>query len=292
MDRTLDEAQLNALVSLLDDRDPGVVEKCSQRLIKEGPDVLDALGTIPHEPETRWLRVQEITTAIRAGEAERDLCAWFIESSDELDLEEGALRLSRIRDPGLRLINTKRRLDELAEDLRTNLSNQRDATRPEVIAEALTQTLVRGAGLDGNRDDYYDPDNSFLDLVLERTVGIPISLSAVYILVSRRLGLPVFGVGMPGHFIVQCGIEGGDGSPVLIDPFDGGRVLTRQACLEFLARGGFGASDDFLAVSTDARTLARMIVNLVHCYRRLDRPDLEARYARLFELCAGEPPPA
>lgn len=280
----LSDRQLDALVSLLGDRDDAIVATCSRRLVEEGARVLEVLAQVPEAQVTRRERAAHVVREIRSLEEELGLAEWLGETGD-LDLETGALWLARIREPGLDVDATRDRLDQLAVDLDSNMP---DPTDPGDIAEALVRTLAEAEGLVGNRSNYYDPENSFLDLVLERSVGIPISLAAVYVLVGRRLGLPVFGVGMPGHFIVQCGEQ----DPVLLDPFDGGRRLTRDACMQFLSREGFGASESFLAVVSDRRILARMIGNLVHCYRRRDEAGLEARYGRLFEAASGEPPPA
>ncbi|MFG0317992.1 MAG: SirB1 family protein [Planctomycetota bacterium JB042] len=280
----LSEGQLHALVSLLDDRDEGIVRTCSRRLEDEGPRVLDVLERVPPDRKVLRERAARVALGIRAAEEERSLRRW-LQGDGDLDLETGALWLARVREPGADVSATRDRLDQLAVDLDADIP---DPSEPDDIADALVRTLAEVEGLNGNRSDYYDPENSFLDLVLERSVGIPISLSVVYVLVGRRLGLPVHGVGMPGHFIVQCG----EADPIYLDPFDGGRRLTREACLQFLAREGFGASESFLSVPSDRRILARMIGNLVHSYRRLDEPELEGRYGRLFEAASGEPPPA
>src|SRR6185436_17319888 len=101
------------------------------------------------------------------------------------------------------------------------------------LAEALSLYLFEEQGFHGNADDYYDPRNSFLNDVMDRRIVIPITLSAIYMEVGRRLGLAVEGVGLPGHFIVRIGPPS-DG--VLVDPFHGGMRLTPDDCQERLDR--------------------------------------------------------
>jgi regulator of sirC expression with transglutaminase-like and TPR domain len=119
----------------------------------------------------------------------------------------------------------------------------------------------------GNEGDYYDPRNSFLNDVLERKLGIPITLSLVYMEVARRVGFPLFGVGMPGHFLVKYfDAEGGE---VLIDPYDRGRVLTVLDCqrrLDGIYGGHLPFDQGMLSAISRRQMLTRLLNNLKVCY--------------------------
>jgi regulator of sirC expression with transglutaminase-like and TPR domain len=132
------------------------------------------------------------------------------------------------------------------------------AARGLALAEFLFQTY----GLRGNADDYSDPRNSYLNQVIERRLGIPISLSVIFLEVGWRLGLPVAGVGLPGHFIAR--VLGDDG-PQYVDPFHGGRLLTVDDCRE-LVRASAGIEGVFdtawLAPTPPREIVARMLNNL------------------------------
>ena len=143
-------------------------------------------------------------------------------------------------------------LDGLGEELADVLA-RRDATSPEVQALVLGELLGGLHDFAGNAADYDHPDNSMLDVVLERRRGLPILLSVVYVEVARRASIPVFGVGLPGHFVV--GHFGGGGTPLLLDPFGGGSLVPSAP----------GAS---LAPWTAAETAMRMLNNLVAAHRR------------------------
>lgn len=135
---------------------------------------------------------------------------------------------------------------------------------------ALAAFLFQSFGLRGNTANYADPRNSYLNEVLDRRVGIPISLSVIYLEIGRQLGLPVAGVGLPGHFIVA--VEG-DSGPVYLDPFHGGTTLTAANCAELVQtssgyRGPF--EPRWLEPSAPREIVARMLNNLRNFYAQVE----------------------
>ena len=127
--------------------------------------------------------------------------------------------------------------------------------------DGLRALLFRDLGFGGNPDDYYDPANSWLDDVLERRVGIPITLAVVMLEVGRRIGVPLWGVSMPGHFLVRDKVD----PDVFVDPFARGRVLDRAGCAaRFHAVQGPGSvfDDTFLEPVGKRTILTRMLANL------------------------------
>src|SRR4051812_8800187 len=119
-----------------------------------------------------------------------------------------------------------RRLDRLAEQVRPRLTGSLAAR-----AANLSSFLFEECGFAGNADRYYDPRNSYLNKVIDRQVGLPITLSLVAMAVGQRAGLRVVGVGLPGHFVAKAV---GDGEEVLFDPFHGGQFLDPDACEELV----------------------------------------------------------
>ncbi|MGI9033722.1 MAG: SirB1 family protein [Acidimicrobiales bacterium] len=129
--------------------------------------------------------------------------------------------------------------------------------------------LFEDLGFTGNVTDYYDPDNSFLHQVVRRRVGLPISLSVLGMAVGRRLGLDLAGVGLPGHFLLRHDQPGDMAGPVFVDPFAGGRVLDRTACIErFHAVNGTSAAfvESYLDPIGPRAILSRMLANLRAIY--------------------------
>jgi regulator of sirC expression with transglutaminase-like and TPR domain len=136
----------------------------------------------------------------------------------ELNLGRAALLVAKEEYPQLPVDLYLARLDQIAEEVKDRLANE---TAPLVILNELVDTLFVRRGLAGNRKSYYDPRNSFLNDVLDRSLGIPLSLGMVLLETGWRLGLPVEGVNFPGHFLVRYR---GDELALLLDPFDGGKI--------------------------------------------------------------------
>jgi regulator of sirC expression with transglutaminase-like and TPR domain len=180
----------------------------------------------------------------------------------EVDLAEASLLIAGEEypdlDPGLYLA----RLDEMAAAVRRQAG---DAGAEDAVP-ALNRLLFEQEGFHGNTEDYYDPRNSFLNDVLDRRTGIPISLCTVYMEVARRTGMSVEGVGLPGHFVVRLSSPG---APLLVDPFHGGTVLTLEDCQRRLDRiysGRLRLDPAMLAPCGRKAILSRMLRNLKGIY--------------------------
>ncbi|PTL77687.1 SirB1 family protein [Vitiosangium sp. GDMCC 1.1324] len=154
-------------------------------------------------------------------------------AADPPRLDLAALAIATLNRPELDAAACLHTLDALA--ARVQLEVERHSGHGEVLAglTALRHVLADIEGFRGNEEDYHSPDNSFLDLVLERKVGLPISLSVVYLEVARRAGIPLYGVPFPGHFLVAC--NAGD-HKLVVDPYHCGEILTEEGCKELLQR--------------------------------------------------------
>ncbi len=157
------------------------------------------------------------------------------------------------------------RFDELAAPLEGRGLSE---APPRVQAEELSRHVFAGLGFSGNEADYYDPKNSLLPDVLDRRLGIPISLALVYCEIAHRLGVVAHGVGFPGHFLVR--LEDPEArSPIFLDPFFGGRMLDEDELTRLLYRVT-GKNEpirpDFLAAASPRSMLVRMLVNLRSIY--------------------------
>ena len=141
-----------------------------------------------------------------------------------LELDRVALEIARIEYPDLDVGAAIEQLDYHALMI---AERARDLSDGRQFVEAANEYLFGEAGFQGNSEDYYNPDNSCLNRVLETKRGIPISLSVIYVEVARRLAKPVSGVGLPGHFVVR--FDDPEYSAI-IDPFHGGAILDRPQC--------------------------------------------------------------
>ena len=183
----------------------------------------------------------------------------------ELDLARAALLIAREEYPQLPVDAYLGRLDALAEKVRDRLA---DETAPLVVLEELLNTLYTQEGFKGNREAYYDPRNSFLNDVLDRGLGIPLTLAMVLLEVGWRLGLPLEGVNFPNHFLVRYR---GDAVSLLVDPYSGESRFEDEA-QELLDRG-FGGTvrlqPEFLRVADRRDMLVRMLRNLKGLYLKV-----------------------
>jgi regulator of sirC expression with transglutaminase-like and TPR domain len=183
---------------------------------------------------------------------------------ERVDLLRAALTFARIEDPQLDLEHYMHRVEELA---RRVAARVQDLDDPAQVIAALNEVLFQEEMFRGNTVDYYSPRNSFLHHVLDRRLGIPITLALVYMEVARRVGFPLFGVGMPGHFLLKH--YDVDGRSILIDAFERGQVVTEEDCrqkLKSIYAGQVTLQPEFLLPVTRRQMLTRMLNNLRSIY--------------------------
>ena len=188
---------------------------------------------------------------------------------EAIDVAHGAALIARDAHAKLDLPALLARFDALAAPL-AQLPGGLAGLCPAEQAAKLADHLYGVIGFRGNEADYYDPRNSLLPDVLDRKLGIPLTLAIVYVEVARRCGVPACGVSFPAHFLVRIDVKPGDvGEPVFVDPFFGGRVLNREALERLLRRGttpGQKLEEEHLAPATPRAILVRMLINLKWIY--------------------------
>ena len=207
----------------------------------------------------------------------------------QLNLAQAALVMAKDEYPQLDIVAYVERIDALAATFRQRL--RADIAPAEKLA-LLNHYLFQELGFAGNSDDYYDPRNSYLNEVLDRKLGIPITLAVLFIELGRRLGLPLNGVSFPGHFLVKCALRDG---AVILDPYAKGASLgikDLQKRLRVLS-GGKDISPEavmrLLTVAQPADIIARMLRNLKAIYsergERSDKTKALTAVNRVLELC-------
>jgi regulator of sirC expression with transglutaminase-like and TPR domain len=203
---------------------------------------------------------------------------------DHIDLGRAALTIALPDYPNLDIAAYLSRVDGLAAEGAQRAGADADGYRS---LAALKHVLFTEHGFRGNRDDYYDPKNSFLNEVLERKTGIPISLSVLFIEIGRRIGMDIAGIGFPGHFLVKCTLPGEE---IVIDPFDGGAVRSADD-LERMLRDLYGGhvelTSEFLHPVSKKQILKRMLGNLRAVY--LKKNDLVKSLSVLDRLIILDP---
>lgn len=195
----------------------------------------------------------------------RDLNDLLTNDESEVTLDRAALDIARLEYPNLDPAPWLRVLDGIAMEIAARCEDLGDSRR---FVEIANTYLFRTLGLRGNSAEYYDVRNSCLNDVLDRRLGIPITLSLVYMEVARRLAKPVVGIGLPSHFVVQ--FDDGDLS-VYIDPFHAGRFLSRGDCVRLvLERAGAAPDHRFFRPVTPRQMAVRMLQNMKAVYVKME----------------------
>lgn len=205
---------------------------------------------------------------------------------EEINLAEAALSIAAEEYPHLDIPLYLDKLDRMGD-----LARERARDRVDSLDQisALNSVMFEELKFCGNRGNYYDPRNSFLNEVIDRRTGIPITLTAVYIEVARRIGLFIEGVGMPGHFIARYEATGDD---VFIDVFNGGRLMGEMECAEMLVEmsgGKLALRSEHLVAVTKKQIITRMLSNLLGIYSSSDHHRALAVIERLMIINPDSP---
>ncbi len=258
----LSDSQLEAVCDLLDDGSPSVAAVLNRQVSGFSDEERTKLFLMLQKRESQGVLLPPSLRRFHYARIEDAFLDWSLSSGKDADLEDACFILASFGHP---LEDMKTRKDELRNmeaHLRQRLGGlaETDAVLAEVVAY-----LHGDLRFDGDRENYYDAQNSFLNRVLDRRRGIPISLSALYLILARRLRLPFHGVGMPGHFIVRYqSVEG----PIFLDPYDRGKRLSVGDCAEIVRGLGYHFDMRFLQETPPRRIVERMLNNLIGVYKR------------------------
>ncbi len=262
-----------ALLQLLQDDDPGTLLLVKDQLTGRGAAALPELRALMGSASGAAARhLREVVMDIEKREADHAfelLCRNF---DDAEDLENAAWQLAATFLPGEDFQPHRELLDAWGAEVAKRIAKV-GAERDRI--ETLVEYLAHELRFRGNEDDYYSLSNSLLPEVIETRLGNPITLSLVYLLVGRRAGLTVDGVGLPGHFVIRYRAD-------FFDPFHGGRRLGLEECRALLAQRGETLTAEHLEPTAPRPMLARMLTN-IYCLAAPSDPPLAARIAGWIE---------
>lgn len=259
----LSDEKRKALLCLLADEDPGIYLPVREKIISLGPHVCDWLKyfVLDENPIVRR-RVRDVISHFKRLKADTEFSAFCLNHGEDFELEEACWLLARTVDPEINTEAYRAVLDDYAHDLMHKIDF---GSEPESIMAAINRYLFQTQRYQGNEDNYYSADNSYLNRVIDQRLGNPISLCMIYQLVGRRLGLPVTGIGLPGHFLCRFQTPRQD---YYIDAFNKGRLLTKTDCMKYLKQAGYEFHETFLMPASSRRILLRMCSNLHQIYQR------------------------
>jgi len=255
------EREIRALVALLEDDSAFVQERVTARLRELGMSAVPMVEAEAAKADARTRkRIRSVLESIRRDALLSEFAA--LARAPVFDLERGAFLLARTAYPTLDEHAYHRQLDDLAQAVQESLTA---AASPVEIVSRFARILYGPAGLTGDFEDYYDPANSYINCVLDRRRGIPISLSAIGLFVARRVGLPFVGISMPARFLLAY--ENPD-ARILIDPCEHGKIVTPEECRDRLDRLGVAWRESHLATVAHRDIMFRMLINLITIFQQ------------------------
>jgi regulator of sirC expression with transglutaminase-like and TPR domain len=276
------ESERTALLKLLADDDTSVYQTIRAKILSFGFSATRWLqpSTLSSDPVLRR-RATEIIQFLSRQTADNRFLAFCLTQNEDLDIEEGALLLAQTQYPDINILAYQALFDSYAADLREQINPS--ASADQVVA-VINHYLFEELGYHGNEENYYDPENSYVNRVVDQRTGNPISLCLLYLFLARRLKLPFVGIGMPGHFL--CRYQNATENMVFIDAFNRGKLLSRADCVKYLVHTRDGFKDSHLAPVTGRRTLLRMCSNLHQIYTQLSLSEEMSRFQRYIVALA------
>ena len=278
-------SEIESLMLLLGDPDPFVQEQVQLRFMELGNRAIPILDQIRVETKNKEekKRAKDVLYRLTFTSLKEDFAELLLEGvGNRAQLERAVITLARFGNPTLRESEYVKKLDYFADMIRSSLRyNRSEREKMQTFMKFIFEDL----NFRGDNKDYHNPANGFIDQVIERRKGLPISLSLVAMFIARRLQLPVFGVNMPIHFMLAFV---GEKEEQLIDPYDQGAELSYDQCYFFLKKNNVTPKPDHFKMASDLNILARCIRNLMHSYERNEEHDRVRDLKSLLELVEGE----
>lgn len=259
------KTEIESLIYLLEDPDPEVQIGVKKRFEELGENAVPLLDQFKSESihDTERETINEIIYNITIGSLIEEF-SFLVEQgiNDARSLEKAILLLSRFGNPTIRVEECAKKLDKLSQQIGTDI-----AYTPSVQEKMhiLLQFVFRELRFRGDSKDYHNTENAYLDRVIERRKGLPIMLSLIVVFLGRRLNLPFYGVNMPIHFMLMYETHNQN---ILLDPFDGGTIVTYDQCYYFLKKNGVEPRPEHLKKADEKDILCRCIRNLIHSYSK------------------------
>lgn len=277
----MSSAEINALITLIEDPDPQIFTHVRRRLAAHGESVIPQLEQYWELHEYGPLfqeRIETLIHSIQYDSIQTQLMDWHV--NDENDLLDGALLINRYQYPSFDETEVRRQISKIRQDIWLELND--NLTAMETV-NIFNHILYQVHGFEGNKNNYAAPQNSFLADVLSTKKGNPLSLAILYRVLANSLDIPIYGVNLPNHFILAWVDEGtlipellgNEDNRILfyINPFTGGTMIHRNEVDEFLNYLELPQQISFYQPCSNSDIIARMINNLVYSYSQMGKEE-------------------
>lgn len=281
---------IGTLLKLLDDPDQRVYEEVSSQLKNMGPDVVPELERAWEGSFNQIVqeRLENIIEEIQHLDTQKKIKKWVVQGSDHTF--KAAYYVARMQYPDLEYEPLAETIDKLAEDIWLELNKKMTALEKVRI---INHFMFDVWGFKPNRTHFYAPQNNFINIVLDSKMGNPISLSLIYREIALRLNLPIFGVLIPGQFVLAYvdpylenprKVNNPDNILFYIHPFNRGSVLGRKEIDEYLKEQGVDRSVTYYLPASPVKIISRLISNLIFAYNKLGYPEKITVYKELLNI--------
>jgi regulator of sirC expression with transglutaminase-like and TPR domain len=284
----MDHKELEALIKLLDDSDPEVFSHVEDRLLNFGDEVIPVLEKFWEQSLDVVLqqRIENLIHKIQFRNVKQDLQTWAI--SGAFDLLQGFIIVSRYQYPDLDEQKIINQIEAIKRDAWIELNYD---TSPVEKIKILNHIFYNIQGFTGNTTNYQDPQNSYLNVVLETRRGNQISLAIIYSVIAQKLDMPVFGVNLPQHFILAYMDEKNEfpdaaesGILFYINAFNRGFIFGKRDVDYFLKQLSLTADERFYKPCTNIQIIRRVIRNLITSYEKSGSPEKVVELQELYDV--------
>lgn len=283
--------EIQALITLLDDPDTFVFNEIKLKLIECGIPVIEVLEgawETDFDP-LRQKRIENIVHEIQYNHLSVKLLEWAKLGGQSL--LTGALLVCKYQFPDLDEQEVKDRIERIRKDIWLELNEELTALE---TVRVINQILFNTHGFIGNKEDYHAPQNSFINKVLERKKGNPLSLSLLYIILSESLDLPIYGVNLPDHFVLAykdkygvldpAGISEHHNVLFYINPFSKGSVFGKKEIDSFLKQLKLSPKNSYYEPCKNVEMIIRMLNNLYHSYVAINKKEKAEDIKKIMEI--------
>lgn len=279
----MDEKELHALVTLLDDPDQLISEEIENKLLSLGPEIIPSLEEYWESAFDPFIqeRLEKIIHAIQFDQIKSELLIWKM--SNSFNLLDGLIIINSYQYPSYDHNLILMTLEELKRDIWMEL---RYEMTPYEKVSLMNYVLFDKFGLSGNTNDYHNPQNSFIGRVLETKKGNPLTLSCIYSIVAQKLDIPIFGINLPKHFILSYLDEDQNADHLLfyLNAFNKGQVMQKADVISFLKQLNLPLSKEFMLPCDNVTILKRVLRNLVTAYEQNESVNKKQEIEILFKL--------
>jgi len=281
------DSKIKALLHLLDDPNEEVFMHVSKNLLNQGVEIIPELEKVWETSLNQILqeRIENLIQGIQFVSVQNLLTKWKNEGA--ANILEGAFNIAKYQYPDLKLEQVEKQFENLKRDVWLEINNNLTALEKTRV---INHVFYEIHGFSGNSSNFYAPQNSYINLVLENKKGNPLTLGIIYIALAQNLDIPVYGVSMPKNFILSYIDEYNIGllkqNEVLfyINPFNKGAVLGKREIDYFLKQQKLEPDKSYYSPCTNIEVIKKLILNLIYSYEKLGYPEKVDDMKQLFNI--------